>query len=178
MRLWSDRRPSVTKLSYTMIADWILHNSTRKFMRTMRFRRETVLLWSSDLCFVFQSALQLLRHLFQLARLRRSRSRRPRNSNRLDKLPPQADFLQKSTRVAVCKPGNKGCICSSAAALFAIVSKPGSSSARDARTSLFTNYPRFVALAELTDFDSRPLDFRHLPRRYSSHPSSTEGVNR
>jgi hypothetical protein len=58
------------------------------------------------------------------------------------------------------------------------VSKPGSSSARDARTSLFTNYPRFVALAELTDFDSRPLDFRHLPRRYSSHPSSTEGVNR
>jgi hypothetical protein len=29
-----------------------------------------------------------------------------------------------------------------------------------------------------TDFDSRPLDFRHPPRRYSIHPCSTEGANR
>src|SRR4029077_11795146 len=35
-----------------------------------------------------------------------------------------------------------------------------------------------VALATFTDFDSRPLDFRHPPRRYSVHPCSTEGANR
>jgi len=38
--------------------------------------------------------------------------------------------------------------------------------------SLFTNYPRLVALSRFTDFDSRPLDFHHPPRRYFIHPCS------
>ena len=48
----------------------------------------------------------------------------------------------------------------------------------DARRSLFTNCPRLVAHSVFTDFDFRPLDFCHPPRRYSSHPCSTEGANR
>ncbi len=43
--------------------------------------------------------------------------------------------------------------------------------------SLFTNFPRPRRSSVLHRFRIRPLDFRHPPRRYSSHPCSTEGAN-
>ena len=46
---------------------------------------------------------------------------------------------------------------------------------RDARRSFIPKLSRaspLFLLAGLTDFDSRPLDFRHPPRRYSIHPCS------